>query len=123
MRKHTYTRELAPTNTGSVSRPARFNLRQTCEVHARTHKLFREMREVLGFPPDADYATIFERAALPALEHVLWYMRESPTAMKGMMRSLFDRLPASDHVRNRYAALKARFEPVPHPPVQERLAI
>ena len=28
MRKHTYTREEAPTNTGSLSRPARFNLRR-----------------------------------------------------------------------------------------------
>lgn len=112
-RKHTYTRELAPTNTGSLSRPARFNLRQTVEVHARTHKLFQELRDTLGFPPDTDYATIFEKAALPALEHILWYIRESPSSMKSMMRSLFDRLPAEDYVRNRYAELKARLEPRP----------
>lgn len=111
MQKHTYTRELAPLNTGSIPRPARFNLRQTVEVHARTHKFFQELRTVLGFPPDTDYATLFEEAALPALEHILWYMRESPTAMKAMMRSLFDRLPVNDHVRNRYVELRARFEP------------
>lgn len=121
MRKHRYTHEDAPTNTGSISRPARFNLRQTVEVHARTHKLFQELRSTLGFPPDTDYATIFEKAALPALEHLLWHLRESPTAMKGMARSMFRPLPEEDHVRNRYAVLKARLEP--HRLEQERLAI
>jgi hypothetical protein len=98
-------------NTGSVTRPARFNLRQTVEVHARTHKLFHDLRAALGFPPDTDYATLFEEAALPALEHLLWHLRESPSAMKGVARSMFRPLPAEDHVRNRFAVLKARLEP------------
>lgn len=113
MRKHTYTNAEAPTNTGSLTRPARFNLRQTVEVHARTHKLFQELRSVLGFPSDTDYATIFEKAALPALEHLCWHLRESPTAMKGVALAMFRPLPREDWVRNRYAALKARLEPQP----------
>lgn len=113
MQKHTYTRELAPMNTGSVTRPARFNLRQTVEVHARTHKLFQETREVLGFPKDTDYATVFEEALLPLCEHALWVMRESPSAFGKMIRSLYDPLPKEDWVRNRYAALRARFESKP----------
>lgn len=121
MRKHRYTYEDAPTNTGSKSRPARFNLRQTVEVHARTHKLFQETREVLGLPKDTDYATIFEEALLPLCEHALWMIRESPSAMGKMIRSLYSPLPISDHVRNRYAVLKARLEP--HRLEQERLAI
>lgn len=114
MQKHTYTRELAPMNTGSVTRPARFNLRQTVEVHARTHKLFQETRKVLGFPKDTDYATVFEEALLPLCEHALWVMRESPSAFGKMIRSLYDPLPKEDWVRNRYAALRARFEPKCH---------
>ena len=111
MRKHTYTRELAPTNTGSVTRPARFNMRQTCEVHARTTKLFVETRNALGLPDDATFADVWEDALLPLCEHALWHMRESPTALKGLVRSLYRPLPTQDYVRNRYAALKARFEP------------
>ena len=121
MRKHTYTRELAPRNTGSVSRPARFNMRQTCEVHARTSKLFAETRERLGLPKDYTFADVWENALLPLCEHALWHLRESPSAMKGVVRSLFSPLPVEDYVRTRYAALKARLEPPK--PQQERLAI
>ena len=121
MRKHTYTRELAPTNTGSAKRPARFNLRQSCEVHARTHKVFGELRDALGFKKSTDYATLFEKALLPALEHISWHLRESPSAMKLLMRTLFSNLPKEDWVRSRYAALKERFEP--SRAGQERLAI
>lgn len=120
MRKHTYTRELAPTNTGSLNRPARFNLRQTCEVHARTTKLFVETRALLELPKDYTFADIWERAILPLAEHALWHLRESPTAVKGLVRSLYSPLDPSDYVRNRYKALKERFEPRP---IQERLAI
>ena len=121
MTRHRYTNSEAPTNTGSLVRPARFNLRQTCEVHARTHKVFQELRSALGFSEDTDYATVFEKALLPALEHIAWHLRESPSAIKGLMRSLFKPLPTEDYVRNRYAVLKERFEP--RKPEQEKLAI
>lgn len=111
MRKHTYTRELAPTNTGSMTRPARFNMRQTCEVHARTTKLFIETKKALGIASDKSFADIWEEALLPLCEHALWHLRESPTAMKGMVRSMFKPLPKEDYVRARYAELKARLEP------------
>lgn len=111
MRKHTYTRELAPNNTGSVTRPARFNMCQTCEVHARTTKLFIETKRALGIDDDKSFADVWEEALLPLCEHALWHLRESPMAMKGMVRSMFRPLPKEDYVRNRYAALKARFEP------------
>ena len=121
MRKHTYTRELAPTNTGSVTRPARFNMRQTCEVHARTSRVFSETRERLGLPKDYTFADVWEHALLPLCEHALWYLRESPKAVGGLVHSLYKPLPAEDYVRNRYAVLKARLEP--QKPQQERLAI
>lgn len=111
MKKHTYTRELAPTNTGSMTRPARFNMRQTCEVHARTTKLFIETKKALGLGDDLSFADVWEVALLPLCEHALWHLRESPTAMKGMVRSMFKPLPKEDYVRARFAELKARLEP------------
>lgn len=110
MRKHKYTETEAPTNTGSLTRPARFNMRQTCEVHARTTKVFIETRERLGLPDDATFADVWEEALLPLCEHALWHLRESPTAVKRMVASLYRPLPTEDYVRNRYAALKKRFE-------------
>jgi hypothetical protein len=111
MRKHTYTRELAPTNTGSMTRPARFNMRQTCEVHARTTKLFLETKAALGFSKDKTFADIWEEALLPLCEHALWHMRESPSALKSLVRSMYKPLPKEDYVRARYKELKARLEP------------
>lgn len=115
MRKHTYTNELAPTNTGSISRPARFNMRQTCEVHARTTRLFVDTREAVGLPKDATFADIWERALLPLCEHALWHIRESPTAVKELVKSLYRPLPRQDWVRNRFKELKERLEPTPMP--------
>lgn len=121
MRKHTYTHDLAPNNTGSMERPARLNLRQTCEVHARTTRMFVETRDRLGLPKEYSFADIWEKALLPLCEHALWHLRESPTAMRQMVASMYRALPREDWVRNRYAELKARLEP-PRV-VQERLAI
>lgn len=111
MTKHTYNEAEAPTNTGSLTRPARFNLRLTCSDRARTHKVLCELRELLGLPKDYCYADVWATALLPAVEHIAWHLRESPTAMKGLMKTLFQNLPAEDHVRNRFAVLKARLEP------------
>ena len=111
MRKHTYTHDLAPTNTGSIRRPARLNLRQTVEVHARTHKVFNEVRNILGMASDTDYATIFERAILPAMEHIVWNAKEAPRGTRNMMMDLFKPLAREDWVRERYARLKERFDP------------
>ena len=123
MRKHKYTEAEAPTNTGSLTRPARFNMRQTCEVHARTTKVFIETRERLGLPDDATFADVWEKALLPLCEHALWHLRESPTAVKRMVASLYRPLPTEDYVRNRYAALKQRFEPKARDAEQMTLAL
>ncbi len=113
MTKHTYTEAEAPTNTGSVSRPARLNLRLDCQARARTFKAFIETREMLGLPKDANFADIWEKALLPLCEHALWHLRESPTAVRRLVRSLYSPLPVEDYARNRYKAMKERFEPKP----------
>lgn len=111
MKKHTYTNAEAPTNTGSLKRPARFNLRLDCETRARTVRMFEQTKEALGYPKDASYADVWEHALLPLCEHALWHLRESPTALKGLVRSLYKPLDPSDYVRNQYKRLKERFEP------------
>ena len=110
MRKHKYTEAEAPTNTGSITRPARLNLRLTCSDRARTHKVLCELRDLLKLPKDYCYADVWSHAGLLALERLVWHIKESPTAMKGVALSMFRPLPTEDHVRNRYAALKKRFE-------------
>lgn len=110
MQKHTYTREEAPTNTGSLLRPARFNMRQTVEVHARTHALFQAVRTLTGLPKDAAYADVWEEKILLAMEHIVWHMANSPSAVRGFLLSLFDPLPREDYVRNRYEQLRLRFD-------------
>ena len=121
MTRHRYTDAEAPTNTGSLARPARFNLRLDCSTRARTLRVFSETRDMLGIPKDYSFADIWQDALLPLCEHALWHLRESPTAMKALVRSLYERLPKEDWVRNRYAALKDRFEP--QSVEQTRLAI
>lgn len=113
MTKHNYTNADHPTNTGSLTRPARLNLRLDCSTWARTHKVFGELREMLGLPKHYSYADVWQYAALLALEHTVWHLKESPTAMKTLVRSLYDRLPKEDWVRSRYAELKARLDPKP----------
>ena len=65
----------------------------------------------MNLPERYCYADIWSKAALFALEHLLWHLRESPTAMKEMVRSMFRPLPKEDYARNRFAALRERFEP------------
>lgn len=111
MTKHTYNELEAPTNTGSIKRPARFNLRLDCSTRARTIRLFKEAKEAFNFPKDAAFADVWQDKLLLALEHLMWHMRESPTAVKTLAKSMFNPLPTEDYVRNRYAALKSRLEP------------
>ena len=110
MVKHTYTNNDAPQNTGSRTRPARFNLRLDCSTRARTMKVFSETREMLGMPSHYSFADVWQYGLLAALEHCLWHLRESPTAMKTLVRSLYNNLPKEDWVRSKYAELKSRLE-------------
>lgn len=118
--KHTYTREEAPTNTGSLTRPARFNMRQTVEVHARTHSAFQRVRKATGLPADESYADVWEKKILLAVEHLLWHMDNSPKAVRDFVRSLFEPLPREDYLRVRYETLRLRFDPKARAEAKER---
>ena len=71
MTRHIYTEALAPLNTGSIERPARFNLRLTCQARARTHKALGALRANAAMTG----AETWERIALPMLECLVRDMR------------------------------------------------
>ena len=109
--KHTYTEDQFPTNTGSLHRPARFNLRLTCQARARTHAVFSGFRKEFELEPSTNYATLFETKLLPTLEHVLRKLRHGDKATREFFAKLADPLPKEDYLRSIYMRLKARFEP------------
>ncbi len=76
MTRHTYTEALAPLNTGSIERPARFNLRLTCQTRARTHKALSALRANAA----TTGAETWERIALPMLECIVRDMRREGLA-------------------------------------------
>ena len=97
MQKHTYTEELAPRNTGSVMRPARFNLRLTCQARARTLKALAALR--LRRPSDdgsdarerRDHnADTWERVALPLLEALIRDMKREGMLPEEYLRELLE---------------------------------
>ena len=115
--KHTYTDDSFPTNTGSLNRPARFNLRLTCQARARTHAVFSGFRQEFGLPKETNYAALYESKLLPTLEHVLRKLRHGDQATREFFAKLADPLPKEDYLRAVYMRLKARFEP------QQKLAL
>ena len=108
--KHTYTEDAFPTNTGSLNRPGRLNLRLDCQVRARTHAVFQKFRRVFGMPKNACYADVWESKILPTLEHTLRKIEEGDTATSAFFKKLAEPLPKVDHLRAIYQRLKARFE-------------
>ena len=109
--KHTYTEESFPTNTGSLNRPARFNLRLTCSARARTHAVFSGFRREFGLAPSTNYAALYEAKLLPTLEHVLRKFRHGDAATRQFFAKLADPLPKEDYLKSVYLRLKAKFEP------------
>jgi len=109
--KHNYTEDDFPTNTGSLSRPARFNLRLTCQARGRTHAVLIKMRRIFSMPQTANFADVWETKALPTLEHVIRKVEHGDKATAEFFRTLAKPLPKEDHLREVYKRLKAKFEP------------
>lgn len=103
MRKHSYTEAEAPTNTGSVTRPARYNLRLTCQARGRTHSILIRLRE--QYPDllpkdDTSEASVWEHVCLPILEHHERKLRIGDSATRAFVRAQAKPLPVEDHVKN-----------------------
>jgi len=109
--KHTYTDDAFPTNTGSLTRPARFNLRLTCQTRARTHAVLSKFRRIFRMKPVANYADVWETKCLPTLEHVIRKVEQGDRATAAFFKTLAEPLPREDHLREVYKRLKAKFEP------------
>lgn len=109
--KHTYTEAEAPRNTGSATRPARFNMRLTCSARARTHAVLQGLREAYGMPRDAAYADVWEERALLILEHHLRTLRTGETALVAFTKAQAAPLPPQDHMRARYEQMRMSFDP------------
>lgn len=107
MRKHTYTEELAPTNTGSIRRKARFNLRLDCSARARTIKVFSDARKF--FPMDCDdnnFAAVWERYFLPLCEHAMWNLHEGKKVDRLVVESLIAPIERPDTKRETFKRLQ-----------------
>lgn len=111
MTKHTYTNESAPTNTGSLRRPARLNMRLTCSARARTHAVLSGLRDEYGADVfGRTYAEVWENLALLILEHHLRTIRTGDTAIAAYTRAQAKPLPKCDHEREKYKRLKEKYK-------------
>lgn len=110
MTKHTYTNESFPTNTGSLSRPARFNLRLTCQARARTWKVMTDLAQEYGVD-DHCLADCWEKVALLILEHHVRNVRSPivPKALKQFIRNEAKLIHPEDRERAVYLRLKAKY--------------
>ena len=111
MTKHTYTTDSFPTNTGSLSRPARFNLRLTCEARARTWKVLSALGSEYGVSADC-LADVWENVGLLILEHHIRNVRSPavPAALKALIRAEAGRISPQDRERQVYLRLKRKYE-------------
>lgn len=107
--KHTYTEESAPTNTGSSTRPARFNLRLTCSTRARTWKVISEARDAFRNPATKfSGADVWEQFLLPLCEHAIWQLRNGNKSSRLFVASMFGNLDPEDTVRATFKRLNER---------------
>ena len=107
--KHKYTDAEAPMNTGSINRPARFNLRLTCSARARTMKVIEEARAAFQ-PPYKEYsgADVWEKYLLPLCEHAVWQLRNGNRSARLFVASMFTNLDPEDTVRSTFKRLNER---------------
>lgn len=108
MTKHNYTVAEAPTNTGSISNPARFNWRMDCPTRGRFWGDVEATRRILACPEDWSTAEVMTKTWLPIVEHVLRAIEWGSAAEQTYCRQLVANLPKSDHLVERAKRLAAR---------------
>lgn len=109
--KHTYTEAEAPTNTGSLNRPARFNLRLDCQTRARTIKVFNDAQKTFCQPNKfACFADVWEKVFLPLCEHAMWNLHEGKSIDRQVVMTLIRPLEQRDTKRATYKRLQMSFQ-------------
>ena len=109
--KHTYTEAEAPTNTGSLNRPARFNLRLDCSARARTIKVFKDAQTTFTrCDRKGGFAEVWEKVFLPLCEHAMWNLHEGKSIDRQVVMTLIRPLEQRDTKRATYKRLQLSFE-------------
>lgn len=108
MTKHTYTTAEAPTNTGSLTNPARFNWRMDCPTRGRFWTDVANTRRVCRCPDSWTTAEVLNRIWLPVIEHVIRNIEWGSALESNYCRGLISALPKSDHLTERAKRMAAR---------------
>ena len=101
MARRSRTREFAPKNSGSVTRPERVNLRCTTEECGRFLSLVSTLRAIKGRPPEPIAETV-HHVLVPLAEKLVRAVRYGSAAEQSSARVYFEeRVRREDYIRNR----------------------
>ena len=101
MSRRSRTREFAPDNSGSISRPERVNLRCTAEECGRFLVLVTILRQLKGRPPEPIAETV-HHVLVPLAEKLVRAVRYGSAAEQSSARVYFEeRVRKEDYIRNR----------------------
>ena len=95
------TKQFAPVNSGSVTRPERVNLRCTTEECGRFLALVKALRVVKGRPEEPIAETV-HHVLVPLAEKILRAYRFGSSAEQASAKVYFEeRVRKDDYIRNR----------------------
>ncbi len=101
MSRRKRTREYAPVNSGSVTRPERVNLRCTTEECGRFLSLVTTLRLIKGRPEEPIAETV-HHVLVPLAEKLVRAVRYGSAAEQSSARVYFEeRVRKEDYIRNR----------------------
>ncbi len=101
MSRRSRTREFAPVNSGSATRPERVNLRCTTEECGRFLSLVSTLRQLKGRPPEPLAETV-HHVLVPLAEKLVRALRYGSAAEQSSARVYFEeRVRREDYIRNR----------------------
>ena len=102
MSRRKRTREFAPVNSGSVTRPERVNLRCTTEECGRFLSLVRTLRLITGRDEEPIAETV-HHVLVPLAEKIVRAYRFGSTAEQASAKIYFEeRVRREDYVKNRH---------------------
>jgi hypothetical protein len=102
MSRRKRTREFAPVNSGSVTRPERVNLRCTTEECGRFLSLVSTLRLIKGRPEEPIAETV-HHVLVPLAEKLIRAVRFGSAAEQSAARVYFEeRVRREDYVKNRH---------------------
>ena len=101
MSRRSRTREFAPVNSGSVTRPERVNLRCSTEECGRFLSLCTTLRLIKGRPPEPIAETV-HHVLVPLAEKLVRAIRFGSAAEQSSARVYFEeKVRKEDYIRNR----------------------